>query len=90
MQSRALASVAVTVLTFGLTACGINTRHKTTAAAHVRSGGLTKNDVLAVAGVPNRMSRRCWIYFATKPSPARIRYCFTRGHVSFLRMVFYK
>jgi hypothetical protein len=89
MQSRALASVVVIVLTVGLTACG-NARQKTTAAVHLRSGGLTKKDVLAVAGTPNRLSGRCWIYFPTKPSPARIRYCFTHGRVSFLRTVFYK
>ncbi len=80
----------LTVLTFGLTACGINTSQKATTAMHIHSGGQTKKDVLAVAGIPDRLSGRCWIYFATNPSPARIRYCFTHGRVSFLRMVFYK
>jgi hypothetical protein len=80
----------VTVLAFGLTACGITTSQKATTAAHIRSGGQTKEDVRAAAGFPDRLSGRCWIYFATNPSPARIRYCFTNGRVSFLRMVFYK
>jgi hypothetical protein len=89
MWWRGLAAfVVVTVLALGGTSCEKAGDKKIT-AYHTRKG-MTDKDVRSVAGAPDRTTRRCWIYFVTKPNPpSRVRICFKHGRVSFIRTVVY-
>jgi hypothetical protein len=89
MRRRGLAAFVVTMLALGGTSCGGGKGEKKITAYHIRKG-MTNKDVRSVAGAPDRTTRRCWIYFATKPNPpSRVRICFRHGRVSFIRTVVY-
>jgi hypothetical protein len=90
MQRRGIGAFVVAVLALGGTSCGERMGEKKISAYHIRKG-MTNKDVRSVAGAPDRTTRRCWIYFATKPNPhpSRVRICFRHGRVSFIRTVVY-
>jgi hypothetical protein len=89
MWRRGLAAfVVATMLALGATSCGKEGEKKIN-AYHTRKG-MTNKDVRSAAGAPDRTTRRCWIYFVTKPNPpGRVRICFRHGRVSFIRTVVY-
>jgi len=46
--------------------------------------GMSDADVAAIAGVPNDVLIRCWLYAVTRDHPGR-RVCFTKGRVTTLQ-----
>jgi hypothetical protein len=90
MRRGGLAAFVVTVLALGGASCGGKEAAQKISAYHIKKG-MTKKDVRSVAGAADRTTRRCWIYFATKPKPhpSRVRICFRHGRVSFNRIVVY-